>query len=496
MATVNVGMQWYFIISLFIFIMCTFLLRFLFKRPTSSSSTTHLRLPRSPPALPLIGHLHLMSLTVHKSVTDICHKYGPLLYLRIGSMRWVVVSSGAVAMEIFKTHDINFSYRPQSVFRDSIFLGNLGMFTAPYGDYRRFMKKLCVNDLLGARHLEKSRNVRREEIVRLLSKILEKAGFSEGNCEADMMKEMVESLALTVKFLSAEALEEHELRANGDGDRSENRDLMDILLEVYHDEKSEFKITKTNIKAFLLDILIAGINGTDETVKWAIAELINHPDSFNKAREEIESAVGRNRLVEESDIRNLPFLQAVVKETMRIHPHVPIIFREPHRNCNIKGFDIPGKTITLINAYAIMRDPEFWDKPNEFRPERFLVYSKEEEDSETKKQLFNYFPFGGGKRACPGALLSSNIVSAATAAMVQCFDFEVEGSKFKLQAGPGMSMHLSQQLMCRPVGELLAMVILCEGEHGAVGPLALIVQDAVCTRMVGMGLLGRQGAGY
>ncbi|XP_031254881.1 cytochrome P450 705A12-like [Pistacia vera] len=509
MATINVGMQCYFIISLFIFIMCTFLLRFLFKRLTSSSSTTHLRLPPSPPALPLIGHLHLMSLTVHKSVTDICTKYGPLLYLRIGYMHCVVVSSAAVALEIFKTHDINFAYRPQSVFRDSIFLGNLGFFAAPYGDSWRFMKKLCVSDLLGARHLERSRNVRREEIMRLLSKILEKAGknevvdvgselgkiassvlmrmvtgaeFSEENCEADMMKEMVEeSLVLLVKFLFAESLgpfkilaywllqkrgreltkwydellekylEEHEVRANGDGDRSENRDLMDILLEVYHDEKSEFKITKTNIKAFLLDLLVAGISGTDESVKWVIAELINHPDSFNKAREEIESVVGRNRLVEESDIRNLPFLQAVVKETLRIHPHVPIMFRESHRNCNIKGFDIPGKTITVVNVYAIMRDPEFWDKPNEFRPERFLVYSKEEEDSETKKQLFNYCPFGGGRRSCPGALLSSTIMSVAAAAMVQCFDFEVEGSKFKLQAGPGMSLSLPEQLMCRPV---------------------------------------------
>ncbi|KAJ0095545.1 hypothetical protein Patl1_17317 [Pistacia atlantica] len=206
-------------------------------------------------------------------------------------------------------------------------------------------------------------------------------------------------------------LEEHEARANGDGDRSENRDLMDILLEVYHDEKSEFKITKTNIKAFLLDLLVAGISGTDESVKWTILELINHPDSFNKVREEIESVVGRNRL-------------AVVKETLRIHPHVPIIFRESHRNCNIKGFDIPGKTLTVINAYGIMRDPQFWEKPNEFRPERFLVYSKEEEDSETKKQLFNYFPFGGGRRNCPAALFSSTVLSAATAAMVQCFDFE------------------------------------------------------------------------
>lgn len=213
-------------------------------------------------------------------------------------------------MEIFKTHDVNFSYRPQSVFGDSILFGNSGMFTAAYGDYWRFMKKLCITDLLGARHLERSRNVRREEILRLLRKILKKAdenkavdlgseigklassvllrmvtgsGFSEENSEAEMMKDMVEeSLVLTAKFLFAEALgplkvfaswlfekrgrdiitkydellerylEEHEVRSKRDGDRSENRDLMEILLQVYHDEKAELKITKTNIKAFLL----------------------------------------------------------------------------------------------------------------------------------------------------------------------------------------------------------------------------------------------------
>ncbi|KAJ0038482.1 hypothetical protein Pint_24057 [Pistacia integerrima] len=110
---------------------------------------------------------------------------------------------------------------------------------------------------------------------------------------------------------------------------------MDILLEVYHDDKVDYKITKHNIKAFLL------------AVKWAIAELINHPDVFSKVREEIEFVVGRSRLVEESDIPNLPYLQAVVKESLRMHPPAP-----------------------LLMLYAMMRDPDLWEKPNEFQPER------------------------------------------------------------------------------------------------------------------------------
>jgi cytochrome P450 len=128
-------------------------------------------------------------------------------------------------------------------------------------------------------------------------------------------------------------------------------------------------------------------------MQWTLVELINHPNIFNKVREEIKSLVGSVRLVEESDVSSLPYLQAVVKEALRLHPPLPVIVRECREACKIKDFEIPKKTMLAINVYAIMRDANIWDYPNDFRPERFLISSKDKDGMDTTKNLvyFNAF---------------------------------------------------------------------------------------------------------
>ena len=108
---------------------------------------------------------------------------------------------------------------------------------------------------------------------------------------------------------------------------------------------------------------------------WTITELINHPSIFNKVREEINSVVGSTRLVDESNVKNLPYLQAVVKKTLRLYPPLPMTTRKCRQSCKIGGFEIPQETMVLINLYGIMRYPNLWNNPNEFQPERFLVSS-------------------------------------------------------------------------------------------------------------------------
>ncbi|KAA8520263.1 hypothetical protein F0562_014519 [Nyssa sinensis] len=247
-------------------------------------------------------------------------------------------------------------------------------------------------------------------------------------------------------------LKEHEEeRENGE---REDKDLMDILLEVYHDDKAEVKITRTHIKAFFL-VLIP----QQQAMQWTIAELVNHPHVFQKVREEIELVVGKSRLVEESDIPSLPYLQAVVKETLRLYPPGPVTTRECRQHCKIQGFDIPEKTAVAINLYAIMRDPELWDDPDEFRPERFVVSSKEQEhldhENEAKGQSFNFVPFGAGRRGCPGTLVAFSLMNSAVAAMVQCFDWKVgrdgDGAKVDMESGIGMSLGMAHPLVLLPV---------------------------------------------
>jgi cytochrome P450 len=193
-------------------------------------------------------------------------------------------------------------------------------------------------------------------------------------------------------------------------------------------------------------------------MQWAIAEIINHPCVFQKVREEIESVVGKARLVEESDIPNLPYLQAVVKETLRLYPPAPVTIRECRQSCKINGFDIPEKTLVAINLYAIMRDKDSWDDPDKFLPERFLVSFKDQEkldqyQGEVSGKKFNFVPFGAGRRGCPGTTLAFSLMNTAVASLVQCFDWVVDGDggKVDMQSGQGMSLRMVHPLIARPV---------------------------------------------
>jgi cytochrome P450 len=208
------------------------------------------------------------------------------------------------------------------------------------------------------------------------------------------------------------------------------------------------------------DLFIGGTNTSAEAMQWAMAELLNHPEAFHKVRNEIESVRQNVRLVEESDIPNMPYLQAVVKETLRLYPPGPVTTRECNQDCRINGFDIPAKTAVAINLYAIMRDPEIWEDPNEFHPERFL---KEKDDpssdydyqNDDKRMEFNFVPFGAGRRGCPGIALAYNLMNTAVAAMVQCFDWKIgedgKGEKVDMQSGSGMSLGMVHPLICIPV---------------------------------------------
>ncbi|KAA8520264.1 hypothetical protein F0562_014520 [Nyssa sinensis] len=167
--------------------MSILLLRSFLNKPTTP--TSRLRLPPSPPSLPVIGHLHHLTPKLHKSFHNLSTQYGPLLYLRFGASRCLLVSSASTATEIFKTHDLTFASRPQFAFADKLPYGSSGFITASYGDYWRFMKKLCVTELLGTRQIERSRSVRREELYRFLKKLFVRASKMEVvDVGAELMK--------------------------------------------------------------------------------------------------------------------------------------------------------------------------------------------------------------------------------------------------------------------------------------------------------------------
>ncbi|KAJ8541156.1 hypothetical protein K7X08_001972 [Anisodus acutangulus] len=194
--------------------------------------------------------------------------------------------------------------------------------------------------------------------------------------------------------------------------------LVETLLSLQESEPEFY--TDDFIKSVITVLFIAGTETTSMTIQWAMGLLLAHPEAFHKLRAEIDSKVGYERLLNESDLTNLPYLQCVINETLRLYPPVPFLL--PHyslEDCTVGGYDIPKHTILMVNAWAIHRDPKLWDEPEKFKPERFG-------DMEGENEGFNYkfVPFGMGRRACPGATMGLRTVSLVLGSLVQWFDWE------------------------------------------------------------------------
>ncbi|XBJ21799.1 hypothetical protein VPH35_000288 [Triticum aestivum] len=368
----------------------------------------------SPRSLPVIGHLHLVRPPVHRTF--------PLVHIRLGSTHCVVASSPRVAAELIRTHEGKIPERPLTA---------------------RFMKRLCMSELLGpARTINQLRPVRRAGLVSLLQSVLHHATSSSvevmdltaalirlSNTSIMRMmantvpesvleeaKALVKSMAELVDAFNVEnyaalcrgwdlqglgrrsanvhcrfdALledmmmhkqEAHEARrrhGEGEGEPLESsNDLLDIMLDKMKDDPvGEVKLTREKIKAFVMDVVTAGSDTAAVMIEWMLAELMNHPECVCKVREEIDAVVGRERIADEGDVANLPYLQAMYKETLRLRPAAPILHRQSTEQMEIAasgGFTVPADTAVLINLWSIGRHPAHWDAPLEFRPERFMA---------------------------------------------------------------------------------------------------------------------------
>ncbi|XP_010508469.1 PREDICTED: cytochrome P450 705A5-like [Camelina sativa] len=481
-----------------------------FKKP--SGSIRGCDLPPSLPSLPIIGHLHLLLSTLpHKSLQKLSFKYGSLISLRIFNIPVVLVSSASVAYEIFRTHDVNISFRGSPPIDDSLFVGSWSFIFSPYGDHWKFMKKLMVTKLLGSQALERSRVVRADELHRFYVSLLDKAGkketidivketmrlsnniickmivgrsCSEENGEAEKARSLAsESIALVNKIvlgsmlrppfkklltslfrkevmvlssrfdeLLERILREYEEKLDG----HQGTELMDALLEAYQDENAEYKITRNHIKSFVADLLFAGTDTTAQTTQWTMAEIINNPNILERLREEIDTVVGKTRLIQERDLPKLPYLQAVVKEVLRLHPPGSFFARVPQEGCRIGEFYVPEETSLIVNVYAVMRDPDFWEDPNEFKPERFLTSSRSGKEDERREKALKYIPFGGGRRGCPGENLAYIILGSVVGMMVQGFEWRIKGDKVDLEESiKGLTLTMAHPPKFTPIARTL-----------------------------------------
>ncbi|XP_073134441.1 6,7,8-trihydroxycoumarin synthase-like [Henckelia pumila] len=200
---------------------------------------------------------------------------------------------------------------------------------------------------------------------------------------------------------------------------SMNGDILDLLIGLKRDQAAS--IGWDNIKGVLVDIFVAGTDTSAVVIAWAMTGMMKAPHTMKKAQEEVRNLVGNKGSVDEDDIKDLPYLKAIIKETLRLFPPAPLsVPRETIEKCTIDGYEIPAKTLVYVNVYAIGLDPEYWENPNEFIPERFLDSS-----IDYKGQDFGFLPFGSGRRGCPGINLGITIVELALANLLYSFEWEL-----------------------------------------------------------------------
>ncbi|XP_059305292.1 tryptamine 5-hydroxylase-like [Lycium ferocissimum] len=466
------------LLALVSFIIATFLFYTMIQRHRRPPLST---LSPSPPSLPIIGHLHLLTDMPHHTLTQLAQKLGPIIHLQLGQVPTVIISSPQLAELVLKTHDHVFASRPQIIAAQYLSFGCSDVTFSPYGPYWRQARKICVTELLSSKRVNSFQFVRNEEINRMLRVISE-----HSNCELDMSqvffvvandilcrvafgkrfidhnlkekkeKDLVSVLTETQALLAGfcvgdffpkwewvnslsgmkkrlmnnfkdlrevcdEVIKEHVKKRDENGDVLGKEDFVDVLLRVQKRDDLEVPITDDNLKALILDMFVAGTDTSAATLEWTMTELARHPSVLERAQDEVRQITANRGKVEESDLQRLHYMKAVIKETMRLHPPVPLLVpRESMEKCILNDYEIPAKTRILINTYAIGRDPKSWKSPLDYNPERFM-----ENDIDFRGQDFRFLPFGGGRRGCPGYALGLATIELSLARLLYHFDWKL-----------------------------------------------------------------------
>ncbi|CAN1151399.1 Desmethyl-deoxy-podophyllotoxin synthase [Linum perenne] len=392
----------------------------------------------------------------HHRLAELATQYGPLMYLKLGETRNVVVSS------------------PENA-RDIAF--------GAYGDYWRQMRKICTLELLSGHRVRLLRPVREEEISRLVKSIqrqsqlqpinlsrllislgntitsraafgkvrkLEEAflpvlnkivkvlgGLSIGDIfPSNRLLRIVSGTERQVMKLHREAdeilegiIHEHIQRRRARSiEKDHEEDIVDVLLSFTENHDLGFPFTNVEIKVVILVKISRGSDSSSTTVEWAMSELMKNPSVMKKAQKEVRQVFDkRGHIVDEAGLDELHYLPLIIKETFRLHPTAPLLIpRECRETIVIDGYLIPAKTRVHINAWAIGRDPRHWTDPDEFIPERFIDSSVD-----YKGHDFQLIPFGAGRRVCPGMQYGLAVVELLLANLLYHFDWKLSDDEMK-----------------------------------------------------------------
>eukprot|EP00253_Pinus_taeda_P019101 PITA_19101 len=434
------------------------------------------RLPPGPFSWPIIGNLHMLGELPHRALEALSMKYGPLMSIRFGSALALVVSSPEMAKEFLKTQDLRFANKPPSAATKQLSFNFADIAFAPYSPYLSHMRKFCTVELLCSKRLEYFSFIREEEVSAMIRSIVNsddslplsinqtltsfstaincRTAFGRKHSEQELraFSSMVtESFLLMGSFnigdlvpyldwmdlqgfnrrmrkvhkeqdqLLEKIIDEHVAR----NDPNITHDFVDALLAASADKDREVEISRNSIKGILFDMVLGGSESAAAVIEWAMSEALRNPRVMKKLQDELESVVGMDRMVCESDLPKLLYLQAVVKETLRLHPSGPFLLRHlPGTSCNVLGYEIPQNTLVLVNVWAIERSTKWWKDGENFIPERFMERVGSEVD-QNGEQNFACLLFGAGRRRCPGQQLGMLVAEFGLAQLLHCFNWRL-----------------------------------------------------------------------
>ncbi|KAJ1405683.1 Cytochrome P450 [Sesbania bispinosa] len=431
--------------------------------------------PPGPPALPILGHLHLIGKLPHRTLQALSKRYGPIMSLRLGHVPIIVVTSPEAAEQFLKTQESVFASRPKLEASKYLSYDYKGLVFSQYGAYWRNMRKVCTLHLLSALKVESFAPLRKQEVeaaVKLIQKVAmvgEVVDLSEvvhGLLE-DIVNKMVlgcskddkfdlkgliqDALLLAGKFnvtdyvpwlgildiqglrqgfkktskaldeVLEKIIKEHEHASN-----AQHKDFVDILLSMMHQpidpsDDQNHTIDRTNIKAIVLDMISGAFDTSATVILWALSEILRHPKVMKNLQEELGTVVGMSKLVEETDLVKLSYLDVVIKETLRLHPAGTLITRMSIEDTMINGYYIKKNSGIFINVWAIGQDPKVWsENVDVFYPERFI-----NNNIDIRGFDFRMLPFGSGRRGCPGMNLGLVTVKLILAQLVHCFNWKL-----------------------------------------------------------------------
>ncbi|XP_004505637.1 cytochrome P450 81Q32-like [Cicer arietinum] len=467
-------------------------------------------LPPSPPSLPLIGHLHLIKEPLHRSLHKLSQIYGHMVFLRAGTRNILVVSSPSAIQECLSNNDITFANRPLTLAGKYLHYNSTTLGFSSYGELWRKLRRLTTSELFSTNRLAMFARVREEEVTLLVKQIFEESKGQLSMSKVDIKTKTLElSFNIILRVITGKryygkdvvALEGKEfqtlmkefLELLGSGNlndffpilkwidfqgkkkkmvklmkkmdsflqklvdekqRNRNHDqtttsmtLIDVMLDLQQKEPEFY--TNEVMKGVVLIMLVAGSETSATSMQWTLSLLLNHPKTMIKVRAEIDTCVRHDQLMTESEGSKLKYLSNVIMEALRLYPVAPLMIpHESSNDCKVCGFDIPRGTMLLVNLWTLHRDPNLWEDPTKFVPERF-----EEGELGNFNDIYNMLPFGIGRRSCPGDVLAKRVMGHAIGSLIQCFEWERIGAEeIDMTEGFGITMPKVEPLvaLCKP----------------------------------------------